>query len=136
MMHMQYVFMDMKTYEETRLIRDETWAKYMKEGLQVALIVWNDKVRDSNFDVSSCMRLHACQSSFACQRAAMQQCSESSCSCTVTLISSAVDGVLLAHPNCSSGSPISHHRHISKDWPCQQNLPITCRSSASMSRIN
>lgn len=40
----EYVFMDMKTYEETRLIRDETWAKYMKEGLQVALIVWNDKV--------------------------------------------------------------------------------------------
>ncbi len=46
MVHMQYVFMDMNTYEETRIVRDETWAKYMKEGLQVALIVWNDKVRD------------------------------------------------------------------------------------------
>lgn len=36
--------MDMETYEETRLAKDDTWAKYMKEGLQVALIVWNDKV--------------------------------------------------------------------------------------------
>ena len=36
--------MDMTTYEETRLPRDETWAKYMKEGLQVSLIVWNEKV--------------------------------------------------------------------------------------------
>ncbi len=96
MMHMQYVFMDMNTYEETRLVRDETWAKYMKEGLQVALIVWNDKVRNSSFAVSLCMPLHECQSSFACQTAAMQPCSESSCSYTVRLTSSAVIGVLLA----------------------------------------
>ncbi len=41
---LQYVFMDMTTYEETRLARDDTWAKYMKEGLNVALIVWNEKV--------------------------------------------------------------------------------------------
>ena len=66
MMHMQYVFMDMNTYEETRIVRDETWAKYMKEGLQVALIVWSDKVRHSRSAVSSCMPLHACQVSFAC----------------------------------------------------------------------
>jgi len=96
MMHMQYVFMDMNTYEETRLVRDETWAKYMKEGLQVALIVWNDKVRDSSSAVSSCMRLHECQASFACQRAAMQQCSESSCFCTIRPASSAITVVILA----------------------------------------
>ena len=36
--------MDMTTYEETRLARDESWAKYMKEGLDVSLVVWNDKV--------------------------------------------------------------------------------------------
>ncbi len=88
--------MDMNTYEETRLVRDETWAKYMKEGLQVALIVWNDKVRDSSSAVSSCMPLHECQSSSARQRAAMQQCSQSSCSCTVILTSSAMVEVLLA----------------------------------------
>ena len=41
---LQYVFMDMTTYEETRLARDESWAKYMKEGLDVSLVVWNDKV--------------------------------------------------------------------------------------------
>jgi hypothetical protein len=93
---MQYVFMDMNTYEETRLVRDETWAKYMKEGLQVALIVWNDKVRDSSSAVSSCMRLHECQASFACQRAAMQQCSESSCFCTIRPASSAIIVVILA----------------------------------------
>lgn len=93
---MQHVFMDMNTYEETRLVRDETWAKYMKEGLQVALIVWNDKVRDSSSAVSSCMRLHECQASFACQRAAMQQCSESSCFCTIRPASSAIIVVILA----------------------------------------
>ena len=96
MMHMQYVFMDMNTYEETRIVRDETWAKYMKEGLQVALIVWNDKVRHSRSAVSSCMPLHACQVSFACYRAAMQQCNESPCFCTVILTSSTVIGTLLA----------------------------------------
>ena len=41
---LQYVFMDLETYEETRLGRDESWAKYLKEGFTVALVVWNDKV--------------------------------------------------------------------------------------------
>ena len=41
----QYVFMDLENYEETRLGRDESWAKYLKEGFTVALVVWNDKVR-------------------------------------------------------------------------------------------
>lgn len=40
----EYVFMDLETYEETRLARDESWAKYLKEGFTIALVVWNDKV--------------------------------------------------------------------------------------------
>ena len=36
--------MDLETYEETRLGRDESWARYLKEGFTVALVVWNDKV--------------------------------------------------------------------------------------------
>ena len=36
--------MDLETYEETRLGRDESWAKYLKEGFTVAMVVWNDKV--------------------------------------------------------------------------------------------
>lgn len=43
MLHLQYVFMDMETYEETRIPRDESWAKYLKEGSTVALVLWNDK---------------------------------------------------------------------------------------------
>ena len=33
----QYVFMDMATYEETRVPKDDDWAKYMKEGMEVSL---------------------------------------------------------------------------------------------------
>lgn len=36
--------MNMETYEETRIPRDESWAKYLKEGATVALLVWNNKV--------------------------------------------------------------------------------------------
>jgi len=39
-----YVFMDNKTYEETRVKRDESWAKYLKEGADVQLVTWNGKV--------------------------------------------------------------------------------------------
>lgn len=46
---LQYVFMDLETYEETRLGRDESWAKYLKEGFTVALVIWNDKVSWSQF---------------------------------------------------------------------------------------
>lgn len=31
----QYVFMDMSSYEETRVKKDESWAKYLKEGMEV-----------------------------------------------------------------------------------------------------
>ncbi|KAK9916619.1 hypothetical protein WJX75_004956 [Coccomyxa subellipsoidea] len=39
-----YVFMDNTTYEETRLKKDESWSKYLKEGAEVALLIWNGKV--------------------------------------------------------------------------------------------
>lgn len=40
----EYVFMDMSTYEETRVKYDEAWAKYMKEGMEVSVLVWNGNV--------------------------------------------------------------------------------------------
>jgi hypothetical protein len=36
--------MDNETYEETRLKKDDTWAKYMKEGMEVSLLFWNGTV--------------------------------------------------------------------------------------------
>lgn len=36
--------MDQQTYEETRLTREEEWAKYMKEGTVVLLQFYNGKV--------------------------------------------------------------------------------------------
>ncbi len=36
--------MDNETYEETRLKKDDAWAKYMKEGTEAALLFWNGKV--------------------------------------------------------------------------------------------
>ena len=38
-----YVFMDMQTYEETRLERSD-WAKYLKVEETVSMVVWNGKV--------------------------------------------------------------------------------------------
>lgn len=39
------VFMDMSTYEETRLTKDpSSWGKYLKEGMDVQLLFWNGKV--------------------------------------------------------------------------------------------
>ncbi len=43
-MRAQYVFMDLSTYEETRLGRDEAWAKWLKEGMEAQLLKWNDRV--------------------------------------------------------------------------------------------
>ena len=40
----EYVFMDMTSYEETRVKKDESWAKYLKEGMDVSVLVWNGKV--------------------------------------------------------------------------------------------
>lgn len=39
----QYVFMDMETYEESRIPADDTWAKYLKEGLIVNVVTWDGK---------------------------------------------------------------------------------------------
>ena len=41
---LQFVFMDTSTYEETRLRREESWAKYLKEGSNVDLLSWNGNV--------------------------------------------------------------------------------------------
>eukprot|EP00887_Chlorella_sp_A99_P005969 scaffold27.g5969.t1 len=40
----EYVFMDMTSYEETRIPRDEDWAKFLKEGMDVGVLLWNGKV--------------------------------------------------------------------------------------------
>lgn len=42
----QYVFMDMETYEETRLNKDQIGdrVKYLKEEMEVTVLVWNEKV--------------------------------------------------------------------------------------------
>ena len=38
--------MDNSTYEETRLKKDDSWCKWIKEGDVLSLISWNDKVID------------------------------------------------------------------------------------------
>ena len=38
--------MDNNTYEETRLKKDDTWCKWIKEGDLLSLISWNGKVID------------------------------------------------------------------------------------------
>ncbi|GHP07066.1 hypothetical protein PPROV_000580900 [Pycnococcus provasolii] len=40
-----FCFMDMETYDESRLQEDE-WAKFLKEGMQVEICEWNGKVID------------------------------------------------------------------------------------------
>lgn len=42
----QYVFMDMETYEESRLNADQIGdsVKYLKEEMEVTVLTWNDKV--------------------------------------------------------------------------------------------
>ena len=41
----QFVFMDMATYEEIRLPRDNSWAAFVTEGCKVMLVLWNGSVR-------------------------------------------------------------------------------------------
>lgn len=36
--------MDNESYEETRLKKDESWSKYLREGAEVNLLFWNGKV--------------------------------------------------------------------------------------------
>ena len=40
----QYVFMDLTSYEETRLPREDSWARWLKEGAEVALVRWGERV--------------------------------------------------------------------------------------------
>ena len=40
----EYVFMDMESYEETRVKVDDSWGKYLKEGMDVSVLLWNGKV--------------------------------------------------------------------------------------------
>ncbi len=42
----QYVFMDMETYEEARLSEEQIGdrVKYLKEEMEVTVLMWNDKV--------------------------------------------------------------------------------------------
>lgn len=42
----QYVFMDMETYEESRLTEEQIGdrVKYLKEGMEVNVVRWNDQV--------------------------------------------------------------------------------------------
>jgi translation elongation factor P/translation initiation factor 5A len=37
--------MDMQSYEEVRIPRDDSWTKYLKEGMDVTILLWNGKVR-------------------------------------------------------------------------------------------
>lgn len=37
--------MDMATYEEIRLPRDNSWAAFVTEGCKVMLVLWNGSVR-------------------------------------------------------------------------------------------
>lgn len=39
-----YVFMDMETYEEARVDRNEEWAKYLKEGGDASLLFYKGSV--------------------------------------------------------------------------------------------
>ena len=39
-----YVFMNMSTYEEVRIPEDKSWSKYLKEGMDVQVLMWNGNV--------------------------------------------------------------------------------------------
>jgi Elongation factor P (EF-P) OB domain len=41
---LQYAFMDMASFEETRVPGDDSWVKYLKEGMDVQLVLWNGRV--------------------------------------------------------------------------------------------
>ena len=39
-----YVFMDMETYEEVRVARDDAWAKWLSEGMTCTVLFFNGAV--------------------------------------------------------------------------------------------
>lgn len=50
----EYVFMDMETYEETRISPDKMGdrKKYIKEEMEVSVVFWNDSVLDVDLPTS------------------------------------------------------------------------------------
>lgn len=38
--------MNLETFEETRLPKDDAWAKFLKEGMNVNVLTWNGRVID------------------------------------------------------------------------------------------
>ena len=50
----EYVFMDMETYEETRMTPDKMGdrTKYIKEEMEVNVVFWNDQVLDIDLPTS------------------------------------------------------------------------------------
>jgi len=38
-----YVFMDMETFEESRIPKDNSWAKYLKEGMIANVVTWEGR---------------------------------------------------------------------------------------------
>jgi len=51
------VFMDNDSYEETRLKRDESWAKWIKEGDLVPLISWNGLVISVDYPKTASLKI-------------------------------------------------------------------------------
>jgi len=54
-----YVFMDMKSFEETRLSSDQIGrgSKYLKEGMEVNVIFYNDEVLEAELPISVTLRV-------------------------------------------------------------------------------
>ena len=56
--------MDLSTYEETRLPRDDAWAKWLKDGMEAQLLKWDGRVISvdlpKNVDLRVCGRLAEC----------------------------------------------------------------------------
>ncbi len=53
----QVVFMDNSSYEETRLKRDDSWAKWIKEGDEVPLVSWNGVVISVEYPKTATLKI-------------------------------------------------------------------------------
>ena len=54
-----YVFMNMTSFEETRLTSDQIGqsSKYLKEGMEVTVVFWNDKVLEVELPISVSLKV-------------------------------------------------------------------------------
>ena len=54
-----YVFMDMKSFEETRLSEEQIGqgSKYLKEGMEVNVVFWNSKVLEVELPISVTLKV-------------------------------------------------------------------------------